>query len=163
MDIVLRWCSERDALDIIQGKDFGGTQEDWQAAFKALDTDNSGKVSVQEIRDAQLIQPGALYKYMSKHDIDNEGEINFDEFLECVSALKGDCNDAQKGISGELANDLNTMLARSMANKKAKIPANSVYKQCLQAGSKGSAGAVDVVTTHTTANPFSRLPSQLSP
>jgi Ca2+-binding EF-hand superfamily protein len=60
-------------------------------AFKAFDTDNSGKISVKEIAavlkltDQEEIKK--IEKIVSDNDINNDGEIDMDEFISMMSKL----------------------------------------------------------------------------
>ena len=60
-------------------------------AFKAFDTDNSGKISVKEISavlkltDQEEIKK--IEKIVSENDINNDGEIDMDEFITMMSKL----------------------------------------------------------------------------
>lgn len=83
MKVLMRWCYERDAIDIFKGKKGGRetTRQDWQDVFSALDTDKSGKISVKELKDASILSDAELYRYLAMHDEDQDGEISLEEFM----------------------------------------------------------------------------------
>jgi len=60
-------------------------------AFKAFDKDNSGKISVSEICQVLNISDPAEKKKIDdivlKYDINHDGEIDIDEFVNMMSRL----------------------------------------------------------------------------
>jgi hypothetical protein len=114
MKVVMRWCYERDAMDIFKGgKDRIGktTQDEWHAIFTALDTDGSGKISVKELQDANILSPGELYRYLAMHDENQDGEVSLAEFMQVIHkkvqeskiTVEGDDKDALLAVSDHLS------------------------------------------------------------
>ena len=66
-----------------------GRKSELEEAFKEMDKDNSGKLSVDEIK-AQYAKLGmqisddALEKTISKADADGDGKISYAEFLDIL-------------------------------------------------------------------------------
>lgn len=116
MKVLMRWCYERDAMDIFKmgtPKIRETTKEDWALIFAALDSDNSGKISVVELQDANILTSAELYQYLAMHDGDQDGEISFEEFMQVMhkkvqeSKIKdqgqSDHKDALIAVSGQLS------------------------------------------------------------
>ncbi|CAH8876185.1 unnamed protein product [Trichobilharzia szidati] len=63
--------------------------EGWKRVFQQIDKDNSGKVSIKEMEEFTQ-SSGAhenledLRKWIAENDKDKDGEINCEEFLDCV-------------------------------------------------------------------------------
>uniref|UniRef100_A0A7S3CKC2 EF-hand domain-containing protein n=1 Tax=Strombidium rassoulzadegani TaxID=1082188 RepID=A0A7S3CKC2_9SPIT len=69
------------------------TQERLQMAFNTFDTDNSGALSPEEIRQVlcydQKVDPEEIEKIIEEFDENGDGEIQFDEFCRMMTKLSG--------------------------------------------------------------------------
>ncbi|XP_057534081.1 calcium-binding protein CBP isoform X2 [Amaranthus tricolor] len=68
----------------------------WRAIFERFDRDRSGKIEVDELRDAlyslgYAVPPSVLQLLISRYDntIGRKAQLNFDNFVECGMVVKG--------------------------------------------------------------------------
>ncbi|KNA04121.1 hypothetical protein SOVF_202630 [Spinacia oleracea] len=68
----------------------------WRAIFERFDRDRSGKIDVQELRDALYslgfaVPPSVLQLLISRYDNGSgqKAQLNFDSFIECGMVVKG--------------------------------------------------------------------------
>jgi calcium-dependent protein kinase len=62
-------------------------------AFQMLDLDKSGKISKQELKDAlkfDQVEDSVFEKYIEQYDLNKDGEIDYNEFLNLMGALSLD-------------------------------------------------------------------------
>ena len=66
-------------------------EEKLYAAFKTFDKDGSGKISTEEVKSILKVQGddiSNIEEMMKKFDINNDGEIDYNEFIEMMTQKK---------------------------------------------------------------------------
>ena len=63
-----------------------GDEEQLKAAFRAIDKDGNGFITVEDLLD--FLGEGGTREEADKADVDGDGHVNYEEFVKAVMASK---------------------------------------------------------------------------
>merc|ERR1711991_294622 len=123
-------------LDVLNLKSF--SEAEIQAAFKRIDSDDSGLIDKKELRallrelyNGQDPPQDEVHKLMTRFDADNSGTISWDEFRAGVLQIREELDDP-KAQSATFVSQKEMLDSRSKHNRGGAAPAQ-VFKKPLTA------------------------------